>query len=63
MFLWLAQTADSKGAGLLTDLFAPTAAFLTWHQQAENLATHLGGSPNNVGIITGTGWSTGVPSI
>ena len=60
-FDFLDQTGRSTNAGPITNLFVPTFAFYTWHQQARNLAEDLGGDPNDVALLTGPGWSYGLP--
>ena len=54
----LSQEANSPGAGFLTNLAGPVMAENTWHQQAINLSTALGGSASDVNLIEGPGWST-----
>jgi RHS repeat-associated protein len=60
-FDFLAQTGHSPDAGPLTNVIAPIGAIFAWHQQALNLAKGLGGNPNDVALITGPGWSSGLP--
>ncbi len=54
----LSQQANSPGSSLLTNLFAPSQAALTWHQQAVNLSSALGGGASDVNLIQGAGWSS-----
>ena len=52
----LSQVADSKGSSFVTNLFAPSQAESTWHQQAVNLSTDLGGGASDVFAIKKPGW-------
>jgi hypothetical protein len=57
--VYLEQNADAPGAGPLTDYAVDNLdlALYTWHQQASNLSSAVGGT-GNAPLIEGPGWST-----